>query len=120
MAILRRLIRSTALSPRCADDQVLSDIRQDALRTAQNAINFVNGLRPDHLEAFWYFSKFLTTCRSEPNRPYLTCHIISFSILVFPPRIVHNLAARHFVVISGAELLEGYSEFIPMESEDKE
>lgn len=56
MTLLRRLIRSTALPPRCTDDRVLADIRQIALQTAQSAISFVTNLRPDHLEAFWYFT----------------------------------------------------------------
>lgn len=71
MTLLRRLIRSTALSPRCADDRVLSDIRQIALQTAQSAISFVTNLRPDHLEAFWYFTS-----------PYLFSLIGSFTTLL--------------------------------------
>lgn len=71
MTLLRRLIRSTALSPRCADHAVLGDIRQVALETAQNAINFVTSLRPDHLEAFWYFSS-----------PYLFSLVGSFTTLL--------------------------------------
>ncbi|KAI1863196.1 uncharacterized protein JN550_009722 [Neoarthrinium moseri] len=59
MALLRRLIRSTALPPRCADDAILSNIRQTALQTAQNAISFARNLRSDQLEAFWYFSAIL-------------------------------------------------------------
>lgn len=71
MALLRRLIRSTALPPLCSDDRVLSDIRQIALQTAQNAINFVTSLRPDHLEAFWYFTS-----------PYLFSLLGSFTTLL--------------------------------------
>jgi hypothetical protein len=56
MAILRRLIRSTAVPPRC-EDEVLARVRQSALQTAQSATGFVMSLRPDQLEAFWYFSK---------------------------------------------------------------
>ena len=56
ITLLRRLIRSTALPPRCVDETVLSSIRQTALHTAQNAIAFVTSLRPDQLEAFWYFT----------------------------------------------------------------
>ncbi|POR37002.1 hypothetical protein TPAR_02798 [Tolypocladium paradoxum] len=55
ISLIRRLIRSTALSPRCSDNQVLSDIRQLALHTAQSAIGFVMDLRPDQLESFWFF-----------------------------------------------------------------
>ncbi|KXJ93775.1 fungal-specific transcription factor domain-domain-containing protein [Microdochium bolleyi] len=53
MTLLRRLIRSTALSPVCSDLAVLSDIRQRALQTAQGAIRLVSQLRSDHLEGFW-------------------------------------------------------------------
>lgn len=71
MTLLRRLIRSTALPPRCSDDRVLSDIRQIALQTAQSAINFVTNLRPDQLEAFWYFTS-----------PYLFSLLGSFTTLL--------------------------------------
>lgn len=71
MTILRRLVRSTALAPRCADDRVLSDIRQLALQTAQNATSFVTNLRSDHLEAFWYFTS-----------PYLFSLLGSFTTLL--------------------------------------
>lgn len=57
MALLRRLIRSTALGPQCSDHEVLSELRQRALQISQSTISFVAGLRPDQLEAFWYFSK---------------------------------------------------------------
>ncbi|WAO94812.1 Hypothetical protein NCS54_01241400 [Fusarium falciforme] len=83
MTLLRRLIRSTALPPRCTDDRVLSDIRQIALQTAQNAISFVTSLRPDHLEAFWYFTS-----------PYLFSLLGSFTTLL----LVTSLSSqeRHF------------------------
>jgi hypothetical protein len=71
MTLLRRLIRSTALPPRCSDDRVLSNIRQIALQTAQDAISFVISLRPDHLEAFWYFTS-----------PYLFSLLGSFTTLL--------------------------------------
>ena len=71
MAIQRRLIRSTALAPPCLDDYVLSAIRQLALQTAQDAIRFVMNLRPDHLEAFWYFTS-----------PYLFSLVGSFTTLL--------------------------------------
>jgi hypothetical protein len=71
MTLLRRLIRSTAFPPRCSDDRVLSNIRQIALQTAQNAISFVISLRPDHLEAFWYFTS-----------PYLFSLLGSFTTLL--------------------------------------
>ncbi|KAL6401222.1 hypothetical protein AUP68_16951 [Ilyonectria robusta] len=71
MTLLRRLIRSTALPPRCTDDRILSDIRQIALQTAQSAISFVTNLRPDHLEAFWYFTS-----------PYLFSLVGSFTTLL--------------------------------------
>ncbi|KAH7109003.1 fungal-specific transcription factor domain-containing protein [Dactylonectria macrodidyma] len=71
MTLLRRLIRSTALPPRCTDDRVLSEIRQIALQTAQSAISFVTNLRPDHLEAFWYFTS-----------PYLLSLLGSFTTLL--------------------------------------
>ncbi|KAF7551131.1 hypothetical protein G7Z17_g5240 [Cylindrodendrum hubeiense] len=83
MTLLRRLIRSTALPPRCTDDRVLSDIRQIALQTAQSAISFVTNLRPDHLEAFWYFTS-----------PYLFSLLGSFTTLL----LVTSLSSqeRHF------------------------
>ena len=83
MTLLRRLIRSSALPPRCTDDRVLSDIRQIALQTAQNAISFVTSLRPDHLEAFWYFTS-----------PYLFSLLGSFTTLL----LVTSLSSqeRHF------------------------
>ncbi|KAH7118222.1 fungal-specific transcription factor domain-containing protein [Dactylonectria estremocensis] len=83
MTLLRRLIRSTALPPRCTDDRVLSDIRQIALQTAQSAISFVTSLRPDHLEAFWYFTS-----------PYLFSLLGSFTTLL----LVTSLSSqeRHF------------------------
>ncbi|KAF5025094.1 hypothetical protein F66182_2795 [Fusarium sp. NRRL 66182] len=83
MTLLRRLIRSTALPPRCTDERVLSSIRQIALQTAQSAISFVIGLRPDHLEAFWYFTS-----------PYLFSLLGSFTTLL----LVTSLSSqeRHF------------------------
>ncbi|KAH6881029.1 fungal-specific transcription factor domain-containing protein [Thelonectria olida] len=71
MTLLRRLIRSTALPPRCTDDRILPEIRQIALQTAQSTINFVTSLRPDHLEAFWYFTS-----------PYLFSLLGSFNTLL--------------------------------------
>ncbi|KAI5456154.1 fungal-specific transcription factor domain-containing protein [Mariannaea sp. PMI_226] len=71
MTLLRRLIRSTALPPRCTDDRVLCEIRQIALQTAQSAISFVTSLRPDHLEAFWFFTS-----------PYLFSLLGSFTTLL--------------------------------------
>ena len=56
ITLLRRLIRSTVLPPLCTDDNVLSEIRQVALQTAQSTLSFVKNLRADQLEAFWYFS----------------------------------------------------------------
>ncbi|CAK7206134.1 hypothetical protein SEUCBS139899_008918 [Sporothrix eucalyptigena] len=60
IALLRRLIRSTALPPRCADDQVLSELRQLALQTVQSAIAFTFSLRPDQHEAFCLVGSFTT------------------------------------------------------------
>lgn len=57
ITLLRRLIRSTVLPPLCSDNNVLSEIRQIALQTAQGTLSFVKNLRADQLEAFWYFSK---------------------------------------------------------------
>ncbi|KAI1336364.1 fungal-specific transcription factor domain-containing protein [Xylariaceae sp. FL0016] len=56
MTLLRRLVRSTALEPSCADRALLGSVRQHALQVAQGAIGFVMALRHDHLEAFWYFA----------------------------------------------------------------
>jgi hypothetical protein len=55
ITLLRRLTRSTALEPLCLEVDILTHTRQLAHETAQEAITFVSGLRPDHLEAFWYF-----------------------------------------------------------------
>lgn len=71
ITLLRRLIRSTALPPRCADERTLTDIRQYALQIAQDVIGFVTNLRPDHLEAFWYFTS-----------PYLFSLVGSFTTLL--------------------------------------
>jgi hypothetical protein len=71
MALLRRLIRSTVLPPKCTDNRVLSEIRQLSLNTAQNAIAFVTSLRPDQLQAFWYFTT-----------PYLFSLLGSFTTLL--------------------------------------
>jgi len=57
ITLLRRLIRSTALEPLCVDLDILTHTRQLAHETAQAAISFVSSLRPDHLEAFWYFGQ---------------------------------------------------------------
>ncbi|KAH7130859.1 fungal-specific transcription factor domain-containing protein, partial [Dactylonectria macrodidyma] len=83
ITLLRRLIRSTALPPHCTDDRILSEIRQIALQTAQSAISFVTNLRPDHLEAFWYFTS-----------PYLFSLVGSFTTLL----LVTSLSSqeRHF------------------------
>ncbi|KAH8895254.1 hypothetical protein GQ53DRAFT_48780 [Thozetella sp. PMI_491] len=70
MAILRRLIRSTAMPPRC-EEELLGRVRQIALQTTQNAIGFVLALRPDQLEAFWYFTS-----------PYLYALVGSFTTLL--------------------------------------
>ncbi|KAH7117186.1 hypothetical protein B0J13DRAFT_652686 [Dactylonectria estremocensis] len=83
MTLLRRLVRSTALPPRCTDDRVLSDIRQIALQTAQSAIGFVTNLRPDHLEAFWYFTS-----------PYLFSLVGSFTTLLLVTSLSYQ--ERHF------------------------
>lgn len=71
ITLLRRLIRSTALSPPCFDDRVLYEIRQTALQTVQSAISFVTSLRHDHFEAFWYFTS-----------PYLFSLLGSFTSLL--------------------------------------
>ncbi|KFY66524.1 hypothetical protein V496_02028 [Pseudogymnoascus sp. VKM F-4515 (FW-2607)] len=81
ITILRRLIRSTALEPLCLDVDILTHTRTLAHETAQDAITFVSRLRPDHLEAFWYFASpfgfsligsfttlLLVTSRSEPEK----------------------------------------------------
>jgi hypothetical protein len=55
LTLLRRVIRSTALAPLCSDVAVLNQSRKLASESAQDAISFVLMLRPDHLEAFWFF-----------------------------------------------------------------
>jgi hypothetical protein len=71
MTVLRRLIRSTVLQPKCTNNHILSEIRQLSLNTAQNAIAFVTSLRPDQLQAFWYFTT-----------PYLFSLLGSFTTLL--------------------------------------
>lgn len=56
--LLRRLVRSTALAPLCLDMSVLNAVRQYAYDTAQKATALVASLRPEHLDAFWYFGMF--------------------------------------------------------------
>lgn len=100
MALLRRLIRSTALPPRCANDQILAEIRQLALHVSQSAIAFVKGLRPDQLEAFWYFSE--STSRfcdrfadtNLPASPYLYALLGSFTTLLLVTSL--SLSERNF------------------------
>jgi len=83
ISILRRIIRSTALEPLCCDAGILAHSRQMAHSTAQAAMSFVAALRPDHLEAFWYFTSpfifsligsfitlLLVTSRSEPEKTH--------------------------------------------------
>ncbi|KAI1626679.1 fungal-specific transcription factor domain-containing protein [Exophiala viscosa] len=69
--VLRRLVRSTALGARCDNNEVLASIRQLGLATVQAATKFVNDLRPDHLESFWYFTS-----------PYLFSLLGSFTTLM--------------------------------------
>lgn len=71
MSLLRRLIRSTALTPICTDIFVLSQTRQVAHQTAASAMKLVSSLRADQLEAFWYF-----------NSPFVFSLIGSFSTLL--------------------------------------
>ncbi|KAF2503184.1 hypothetical protein BU16DRAFT_588778 [Lophium mytilinum] len=83
ITLLRRLVRSTALAPLCTDQIVVGNIRQLAFDTAVEAMTFVSTLRPDHLEAFWYFTSpflfsllgsfitlLLVTSVSEQEREY--------------------------------------------------
>lgn len=69
--ILRRLVRSTALAPLCLDIPMLGSIRQQAHETAQRATSFVESLRLEHLDAFWYFAA-----------PYLFSLVGSFCTLL--------------------------------------
>ena len=57
LTLLRRIIRSTALAPLCSHVAVLNDTRKLASNSAEAAMAFVRSLRPDHLEAFWFFCK---------------------------------------------------------------
>ncbi|KAE8150771.1 fungal-specific transcription factor domain-containing protein [Aspergillus avenaceus] len=57
LTLLRRVIRSPALVPVCPDAVILNTTRKLANDSAEAAITFVRSLRPDHLEAFWFFCK---------------------------------------------------------------
>ncbi|KAF5860916.1 hypothetical protein ETB97_000895 [Aspergillus alliaceus] len=83
LTLLRRIIRSTALAPLCSDVAVLNDTRRLASDSAEAAMAFVRTLRPDHLEAFWFFSSgfsfslvgsfvtlLLVTSRSEAEKAH--------------------------------------------------
>ncbi|KAE8411829.1 hypothetical protein BDV36DRAFT_75284 [Aspergillus pseudocaelatus] len=56
LTLMRRIIRSTALAPLCSHVAVLNDTRKLASDSAEAAMAFVRTLRPDHLEAFWFFA----------------------------------------------------------------
>ena len=71
ITLLRRLIRSTPFGPGFAHRDILSDIRQRALHAAQSAVSLVATLRPDQVQAFWYFTS-----------PYLFSLIGSFITLL--------------------------------------
>lgn len=117
IAILRRLIRSTALPPRCNDDQLLASIRQVALQTAQNAISFALSLRPDQLEAFWYFSM------DHPTAQFSECFGLysnSFSLSLRTGRIFYDSAAGQLPLFPGAELLAGDTQLLPVEPANDE
>ncbi|KAB8255947.1 fungal-specific transcription factor domain-containing protein [Aspergillus pseudonomiae] len=58
LTLMRRIIRSTALAPLCSHVGVLNDTRKLASDSAEAAMAFVRTLRPDHLEAFWFFCKY--------------------------------------------------------------
>lgn len=57
ITILRRIIRSTALAPLCRDATILNNTRKLASEATHAATSFVLKLRPDNLEAFWFFCK---------------------------------------------------------------
>lgn len=57
ITILRRIIRSTALAPLCRDVNILNNTRKLASEATHAATSFVLKLRPDNLEAFWFFCK---------------------------------------------------------------
>jgi hypothetical protein len=110
MAIHRRLIRSTALPPRCLDDSLLLTVRQLALQTAQCVIGLVIALRPDQLEAFWYFSKSILPAIHR----LLTS--ASVSIPVCPCWLIHHLTTCHLVVITRTVVLARNAQFVLVES----
>ncbi|KAB8228762.1 fungal specific transcription factor domain-containing protein [Aspergillus alliaceus] len=56
LTLLRRIIRSIALVSICSNITVLNDTRKLASDAVEAAMVFVRTLRPDHLEAFWFFS----------------------------------------------------------------
>ena len=117
MTLLRRLIRSTVLPPWCHDDKILSEIRQIALQTAQGAISFAKNLRPDQLEAFWYFSKSSTT-PTNPNPilppPNLRHQLNSLTVPLLPPRLLHNPPPRNLPLLPRALLLAGDPQLLPL------
>ncbi|KAH7000706.1 fungal-specific transcription factor domain-containing protein [Ilyonectria destructans] len=103
ITLLCRLIRSTALSPRCIDDHILSDIRRIALHTARSAISFITSLRPDHLKSFWYFTL-----------PYLFSLLGSFTTLLLVTLLL--LQERLF----WQETLNSYLRYLRMMSKSHE
>ena len=116
MTLLRRLIRSTALGLPCSDHAILADIRQRALQVAQGAIGFVSELRPDHLEAFWYYSMSVALNYTVQN----TKHPRSDAIFVLASRFFHHAFARNVTFVPGAQFLARNAQFISLEAADDE
>lgn len=116
MTLLRRLIRSTALGPPCSDHAILADIRQRALQIAQGAISFVSELRPDHLEAFWYYSMSSTSRFALQNTKPSRSH----AIFVLASRLFHHALARHVAFVPRAQFLARNTQFISLEATNDE
>lgn len=122
MNLLRPLIRGAGS---CKNHATLSSIRQRALNTAQGAINFVGELRPDHLEAFWYFSKALKKPPPLPiiatgNRLTRYHQHKSNTIPIFPSGILHHATTCNVPLVPGAGFLAGDAELLPLAASDPE
>lgn len=116
--LLRRLIRSTALPPSCPESQVLLDLRQLALQTAQSAISFVMQLRSDQLEAFWYFSE--SKLCSHRHFSLIANTRRSFTLSLLLTWVIHHPPARHVPFISREKLLARDTQLVPVVSANDE
>ncbi|KAI5305429.1 hypothetical protein KEM56_004466 [Ascosphaera pollenicola] len=55
ICVWRRVVRSAVLDPPCTDLKFLTRMRKEAAEASENAMSFVAALRPDQLDAFWFW-----------------------------------------------------------------